>query len=58
MGLTIIILYVVYSTLWTIGFDIYKHSRVSFGGIILAIFFGWAIMPTSYGTKRAKEVER
>lgn len=58
MELTIIILYIVYSAIWCVGFDIYNKSRASFGGIIFAILFGWAIMPASYGTKRAKEVDK
>ena len=51
----IIIVYVVFATFWTIGFDVYE-SKSSFSRIILALLFGWAIMPISYGTKRAKEV--
>ena len=55
----IIILYWVFSFFWMIGFDQYEQSVLSpTAKILSALLLGWAILPMSYGSKRAKELDK
>ena len=53
----IIIIYWVYSSLWNMGFDVYKNNKLTLGSFIIGILLGWLIMPLSYGTQRAKQID-
>ena len=53
----IVIIYWVYSSIWSMGSDVYKNQKLTLGTFIIAILMGWFIMPMSYGTKRAKEID-
>ncbi len=52
----VIILYWVFSFLWTIGFEVFEF-RLRIKRILVALFLGWIILPISYGSKRAKELD-
>ena len=52
----LIILYWGFSVLWCVGFDTYKDDN-TFTTLLVAILFGWAILPMSYGSKRGKELD-
>ena len=53
----IIIVYVVFATFWTIGFDVVaNHGKLSLKNVLYAILLGWAVMPFAYGAKRGNEV--
>lgn len=53
----IFILYWIFSTLYIIGMNIYS-KEITIGDYIFAIVLGWFVLPTSLGTKRAREIEK
>lgn len=52
----ILILYWGFSVFWCIGIDTYKRDN-TFISLVTALLFGWFLLPVSYGTKRAKELD-
>jgi hypothetical protein len=54
----LLFLYWVFSTLYVIGMDMYQKAGINLQGFLVAWVFGWALLPISLGTKRAKEVDK
>jgi hypothetical protein len=52
----VIILYWIFSFLWTIGFDVYEGGS-NVKNVLIALLLGWIILPISYGSKRSKEIK-
>jgi hypothetical protein len=53
-----IIIYWVYSSLWSMGVDVYNnHGKLTLFDFIIGILLGWLIMPMSYGTQRGKQID-
>lgn len=52
----ILILYWGFSVFWCIGFDTYKSDN-TFTNLVISLLFGWYLLPMSYGSKRAKELD-